>query len=105
MDLITRNTAHRPAAPMTHRHLEGALTTRDATYQSEIELEPYVRNRHPRDIHAFEPVLACEGVRSASDTADDDSTPAGIEVPVPREGTVASDYGAGYYSHYAVAGI
>lgn len=68
-------------------------------------MEPDVRNRHPRDIHAFEPVLACAGVRTASDADDDDSTPAGIEVPVPREGTVASDYGAGYYSHYAVAGI
>ena len=33
------------------------------------------------------------------------STPAGIEVPAAREGTVASDYGADYYSHYAVAGI
>ncbi len=43
---------------MTHRHLEGALTIREPNYQSQIEFEAYVRNRHPRDIHAFEPVLA-----------------------------------------------
>ena len=90
---------------MTHRHLEGALTIRDPTYQSQIELEPGVRNRHPRDIHSFEPVLACAGVTSASDTAEDESTPGGSEAAVAREGTVASDYAAGYYAHYAVAGV
>jgi hypothetical protein len=90
---------------MTHRHLEGALTIRDPTYQSQIELEPGVRNRHPRDIHSFEPVLACAGVTTASDTAEDESPPGGSEAAVTREGTVASDYNAGYYAHYAVAGV
>ena len=31
MDLTTRYTAQTAAAPMTHRHLEGALTIRDPT--------------------------------------------------------------------------
>ena len=54
MDLTTRYTAHMSAAPMAHRHLEGALTIRGPTYQSQIELAPGVRNRQPRDIHSFE---------------------------------------------------
>jgi SAM-dependent methyltransferase len=64
-----------------------------------------VRNRHPWDIHSFEAVLACAGVRSASDTAEDESPPGGSEASAAREGTVASDYGADYYGHYAAAGI
>jgi SAM-dependent methyltransferase len=105
MDLTTRYTAHKPAAPMTHRHLEGALTIREPTYQSEIELEAYVRNRHPRDIHTFEPVLACARVRSAANSAEDESVSGGSDAAAAREGTVASDYGADYYGHYAAAGI
>jgi SAM-dependent methyltransferase len=101
MDLTTRYTAQTAAAPMTHRHLEGALTIRDPTYQSQIELELDVRNRHPRDIHSLEPVLACAGVRSASDTVEDESTPGGSEAAVAGGGTVATDYGADYYGHYA----
>jgi 2-polyprenyl-3-methyl-5-hydroxy-6-metoxy-1,4-benzoquinol methylase len=64
-----------------------------------------VRNRHPRDIHSFEPVLACAGVRSASERAEDESIPGGSEAGVAHEGTVASDYGADYYAHYAAAGV
>jgi hypothetical protein len=105
MDLTTRYTAHSAAAPMTHRHLEGALTIRGPTYQSQIELEPGVRNRHPRDIHPFGPVLACAGVRSASDTVENEPTPGGTEATAPREGTVATDYGAEYYGHYAAEGV
>jgi SAM-dependent methyltransferase len=104
MDLTTRYTAQTAPAPMTHRHLEGALTIRDPTYQSQIELEPRVRNRHPRDIHPFEPVLACAGVRSASDTAGDESAPGGSEEAATRLGTVATDYGADYYGRYASDG-
>jgi len=50
-------------------------------------------------------VLACAGVRSASDTAEDESTPGGSEAAASREGTVATDYGADYYGHYAAAGV
>ena len=64
-----------------------------------------MRNRHPRDIHSFEPVLACAGVRSASDTADDESTPDGSDGVAVHAGTVASDYAADYYGHYAVDGV
>lgn len=64
-----------------------------------------MRNRHPRDIHSFEPVLACAGVRSASDPAEDESTPGGSEAAFAREGTVAADYGADYYAHYAAADV
>jgi SAM-dependent methyltransferase len=62
-------------------------------------------NRHPRDTRVFEPVLACAGVRSASDTADDESTQGGSEASAAHEGTVAGDYGADYYGHYASEGI
>jgi SAM-dependent methyltransferase len=44
-------------------------------------------------------------VRSASDTVDDELTPGESEAPAAREGTVASDYGADYYGHYAAAGV
>ena len=64
-----------------------------------------MRNRHLRDIHSLEPVLACAGVRSASDTFEDESTPGGSEATVAHEGTVATDYGAAYYGHYAAAGV
>jgi SAM-dependent methyltransferase len=77
----------------------------DPTYQSQIELEPGVRNRHPGDIHSLDPVLACAGVRSASDTAQDETSPGGSEAGVANEGFVATDYGAGYYGHYAAAGV
>lgn len=90
---------------MTHRRLEGALTIRKPTYQSQIELEPDVRNRHPGDIQSFERVLACAGVRSALDTADGEPTADGVEASVAHQGTVASDYGADYYGHYAAAGV
>jgi hypothetical protein len=53
MDLTTRYTAHMAAAPMTHRHLESALTIRDPSYQSQIRFEPDVRNRHPGDMRSF----------------------------------------------------
>jgi hypothetical protein len=53
MDLTTRHTAHMAAAPMTHRHLESALTIRDPSYQSQIRFEPDVRNRHPGDMRSF----------------------------------------------------
>lgn len=64
-----------------------------------------MRNRHPRDIHSFEPVLACAGVRSASDTTDDESTPDGGDGAAGHAGTVASDYAADYYGHYAADGV
>lgn len=64
-----------------------------------------MRNRHPRDIHSLEPVLACAAVTSASDTAEDESTPGGSEAAVPDAGTVSSDYGADYYGHYAADGV
>jgi Methyltransferase domain len=64
-----------------------------------------VRNRHSRDIHSFEPVLACAGVRSASDTAEDESTPDGSDGAAVHAGTVASDYAADYYGHYAADGV
>jgi 2-polyprenyl-3-methyl-5-hydroxy-6-metoxy-1,4-benzoquinol methylase len=50
-------------------------------------------------------VLACAGVRSASDTFEDESTPSGSEATVAHEGTVATDYGAAYYSQYAAEGV
>jgi 2-polyprenyl-3-methyl-5-hydroxy-6-metoxy-1,4-benzoquinol methylase len=50
-------------------------------------------------------VLACAGVRSASDTADDESAPGGSYAAAAREGTVATDYGAEYYGHYAASGV
>src|ERR1700733_3120040 len=53
IDLTTRYTAHTAAAPMTHRHPEAALTIRDPTYQSQIELDPRVRTRPPRDMRSF----------------------------------------------------
>jgi SAM-dependent methyltransferase len=77
----------------------------DPTYQSKIGSEHGVRNRHPRDIHSFEPVLACAGVRSASDTAEDESKPDGSDGSVVHPGTVAGDYAAGYYAHYAAEGV
>ena len=50
-------------------------------------------------------MLACAGVRSASDTADDESTLDGSDGVAVHAGTVASDYAADYYGHYAADGV
>ena len=64
-----------------------------------------MRNRHLRDIQPLEPVLACAGVRSASESGEDESTPGGSEAAVAGGGTMATDYGADYYGHYAADGV
>ena len=50
-------------------------------------------------------MLAFAGVRSASDTVEDESTPGGSEAAGAHDATVATDYGADYYGHYAAAGV
>ena len=50
-------------------------------------------------------MLACAGVTSASDTVEDEPTPGGSEADGARDGTVATDYGADYYGHYAADGV
>jgi SAM-dependent methyltransferase len=44
-------------------------------------------------------------VRSAADTVEDGSTPDGSGADGARDGTVAADYGADYYGHYAADGV
>ena len=50
-------------------------------------------------------MVACAGVRSAADTVEDGSTPDGSGADGARDGTVATDYGADYYGHYAADGV
>ena len=44
-------------------------------------------------------------MRSAADTVEDGSTPDGSGADGARDGTVATDYGADYYGHYAADGV